>query len=310
MKDVGIDMNNASTNEKGQRKWRSISIRPARGGISPSPSTFPKRAAGSRAREETSLSRSPMGTTAPRRRKRRWRPGPREKVSSARCLLWTASKNWPWPPARCPRPFASAWSAMRTRPCCCTGAWPRISGTNGCCPRRTAGPPGPRSSTTRPPGRLSPRREGLQFLELNFPKPTEGPGLRGMQFILCQPQDNAFLKRDGKDLYLPLFEQQADSRLARSARARDLAEQIVGAEKGASSWTLMHRFNLCHDLLGEAEQDPEALALLFVWLSLQQYPPARLAAALQHRTARTEPRPGPAHAHGWPASFGRMKAEG
>src|SRR5262249_4976413 len=27
-----------------------------------------------------------------------------------------------------------------------------------------------------------------------------------------------------------------------------------------------HRFNLCHDLLGPAQDDPQALALLFAWL--------------------------------------------
>ena len=28
----------------------------------------------------------------------------------------------------------------------------------------------------------------------------------------------------------------------------------------------MHRFNLCHDLLDEAQHDEDALALLFAWL--------------------------------------------
>ena len=63
----------------------------------------------------------------------------------------------------------------------------------------------------------------------------------------------------------PLFEREGDPRLP-SPRLWDLADQIVGAEKGASSWTLMHRFNLCHDLLEGVEDDEEALALLFAWL--------------------------------------------
>src|SRR5262249_14847137 len=44
-----------------------------------------------------------------------------------------------------------------------------------------------------------------------------------------------------------------------------LEERIVQAES-SGSWTLMHRFNLCHELLGQAQDDLEGLALLFVWL--------------------------------------------
>jgi len=108
-------------------------------------------------------------------------------------------------------------------------------------------------------------RDGLRYLELTFRKPPEGRGPLGMKFVLFQPEDSAWLKSGGKELYLPLFEQEPDPRLA-SPRLWDLAGQIVDAEMGASSWTLMHRFNLCHDLLPEAKDDEEALALLFAWL--------------------------------------------
>jgi alpha-glucan,water dikinase len=107
-------------------------------------------------------------------------------------------------------------------------------------------------------------RDGLQYLELCFPKPAEGPGPRGLCFVLHQA-DEIWLKSGGKDLFVPLFESQRDVRFA-APRLADLAEQIIGAEMGASSWTLMHRFNLCHDLLETAREDEEALALLFVWL--------------------------------------------
>ncbi len=56
-----------------------------------------------------------------------------------------------------------------------------------------------------------------------------------------------------------------DPRLS-SAKLADLTEQIVAAEKGSASWTLMHRFNLCHDLLEKVQDDPDGLALLFAWL--------------------------------------------
>ncbi len=110
-------------------------------------------------------------------------------------------------------------------------------------------------------------REGLQYLELNFPCSGEADGPRGLWFLPCQPEENVWFKSSGKDLYLPLFEQAPDARLP--SRLGDLAEQVVGAERGASSWTLMHRFHLCHDLL-ESAQNEEALALLFAWLRYSQ----------------------------------------
>ncbi len=109
------------------------------------------------------------------------------------------------------------------------------------------------------------QRDGLQYLELTFRKPAGGAGPRGMQFVLYQPEGGAWIKSGGKDLYLPLFENKPDPRLS-SAKLGDLAERIVGAEKGSPSWTLMHRFNLCHDLLDAARDDEDALALLFAWL--------------------------------------------
>jgi alpha-glucan,water dikinase len=107
-------------------------------------------------------------------------------------------------------------------------------------------------------------QDGLQRLELFFPRPVEGAGPRGLRFVLHHP-DDGWLKSGGQDLLLPLFTAEKDGRLG-SPKLADLAEEIIGAEKGASSWTLMHRFNLCHDLLGKAQEDDEALALLFAWL--------------------------------------------
>ncbi len=108
-------------------------------------------------------------------------------------------------------------------------------------------------------------RDGWPYLEMTFPAPAEGPAPQGMQFVLFQPEGSAWLKSSGKELTCPLFQRPGGPRLG-SSRLRDRAEQIIAAEKGASSWTLMHRYNLCHDLLAGAEQDEDALALLFAWL--------------------------------------------
>jgi alpha-glucan,water dikinase len=107
-------------------------------------------------------------------------------------------------------------------------------------------------------------REGLQYLELNFAKLAEGEGPRGLCFVLHQV-DGGWIKSAGKDLLVPLFEAEPDVRFAEPNLA-GLAGEIIDAEIGASSWTLMHRFNLCHDLLARARSDEDALILLFAWL--------------------------------------------
>jgi alpha-glucan, water dikinase len=108
-------------------------------------------------------------------------------------------------------------------------------------------------------------QNGLQYLEFELPKPAEGPAPRGLRFVLFQPDGGDWLKGGGQDMYLPLFDAERDPRLG-SPKLLDLAEQTASAEVGAGSWTLMHRFHLCHDLLGAAEGDADALALLFAWL--------------------------------------------
>lgn len=46
-----------------------------------------------------------------------------------------------------------------------------------------------------------------------------------------------------------------------------LAEEIIEKEMSRNSWTLMHRFNLCYDLLDRIRgNDTDGLALIFVWL--------------------------------------------
>ncbi len=53
----------------------------------------------------------------------------------------------------------------------------------------------------------------------------------------------------------------------RPAAIEILAGEIIGKEMSPNSWTLMHRFNLCYDLLDRiGENDLEGLALIYVWL--------------------------------------------
>ena len=109
-------------------------------------------------------------------------------------------------------------------------------------------------------------REGLSWLELDFPRTDAEQSPRGINFILYQPVTGQWLKAVGRDIYLPLAQEAREDNVLGSETIRELAEQIIHEEMSRGSWTLMHRFNLCHDLLQGAEDDPDTLALLFVWL--------------------------------------------
>lgn len=105
-------------------------------------------------------------------------------------------------------------------------------------------------------------REGLNRLEMAFPE-AEAP--LGLQFVLKQGQDGRWLKHHQGNFYLPIHSPPRPSGAA-PAQLSELAERIVRAEMSSGSWTLMHRYNLCYDLLEEARGNPEALALVYVWL--------------------------------------------
>ena len=96
---------------------------------------------------------------------------------------------------------------------------------------------------------------------------NESNGLwRGLDFVLHQPGEKRWLKANGQDMHLPLMDTVDQEIPLQADEHKRLAEKIVGAEIGKNSWTLMHRFNLCHDLLQDRDQDAEALALIYTWL--------------------------------------------
>jgi len=109
--------------------------------------------------------------------------------------------------------------------------------------------------------------DGVQWLEMRFPKPKGDARLRGMDFLLYQPAEDPWTKEHRGDIHLALLEpDELDTQILVTDTQKRLANAIVGAELGKRSWTLMHRFNLCHDLLAGVEEDQESLALLFTWL--------------------------------------------
>jgi alpha-glucan,water dikinase len=108
-------------------------------------------------------------------------------------------------------------------------------------------------------------REGLQRLTLNLDT-SRPPRPVGLNAVLFRPGPDQWLKDGDRDIHVPLFAPAAACCSLTPPELQQLVEQIVAVETGSGSWTLMHRFERCADLLRDSRGDPEALALLFVWL--------------------------------------------
>jgi alpha-glucan,water dikinase len=89
---------------------------------------------------------------------------------------------------------------------------------------------------------------------------------RWLSFVLWQPGQGRWWNDHGQNFSVPLKAGPAE-RLFANTTLENWANQIVEAETGNHSWTLMHRFNLAWELLDRVSSDDLAgLALLFVWL--------------------------------------------
>jgi alpha-glucan,water dikinase len=105
--------------------------------------------------------------------------------------------------------------------------------------------------------------DGLSRLCLEIPE-AEAP--MGLQFVLKQVEPNRWLNDRGGNFFVPIRIDYEKKACAASPELADIASQIIQAEMSRNSWTLMHRFNLCHELLEPVADSPDGLALLFVWL--------------------------------------------
>ncbi len=88
----------------------------------------------------------------------------------------------------------------------------------------------------------------------------------GIPFVLAFSGEERWIKQENRNFYIPVAELLETGGSSGSSRFSHVVREIVGAEMGKGSWTLMHRFNLCYDLLEKAGREEEGLALLFVWL--------------------------------------------
>ncbi len=88
----------------------------------------------------------------------------------------------------------------------------------------------------------------------------------GLTFVLKNTDSGHWFKKRGQNFYIPVSVLLQKGTYSHTPKFSYIAEDIIQAEMGQNSWTLMHRFNLCYDLLDRVRDDQEGLALLFVWL--------------------------------------------
>jgi alpha-glucan,water dikinase len=107
-------------------------------------------------------------------------------------------------------------------------------------------------------------REGFREVHLSMGE-QEAP--MGIPFMIKQVETNRWLKEHGRNFYIPVNVTLKYEVPLGSPELTDLANEIIEKEISRNSWTLMHRFNLCYDLLDKIKKNNlEGLALIFVWL--------------------------------------------
>jgi alpha-glucan,water dikinase len=90
-------------------------------------------------------------------------------------------------------------------------------------------------------------------------------GFRLIDFVLFLPEQGRWDNNHGKNyrVEIPVASGQSPA----GADLDRLSEEIIAKETSRNSWTLMHRFNLCYDLLDEVgSNDLDGMAMIFVWL--------------------------------------------
>ncbi len=99
-------------------------------------------------------------------------------------------------------------------------------------------------------------------------KVVRSMGIGLIDFVLFFPEEGTWDNNNGRNYRIPVpgVESTEPARLG-GEEFQEIVEEIVAREMSRDSWTLMHRFNLCYDLLDKLGSDkPEGLAIIFVWL--------------------------------------------
>lgn len=104
---------------------------------------------------------------------------------------------------------------------------------------------------------------GLNQLVINF-KDEESP--LSMQFVLKQVDTGRWFKNSGVNFNIPVNVPLRKERPLASPELSSLINEIVESEMEHNSVTLMHRFNLCYNLLDRTMNNLNGLAAVYVWM--------------------------------------------
>jgi alpha-glucan,water dikinase len=97
----------------------------------------------------------------------------------------------------------------------------------------------------------------------------EASAYRELPFALYFPHRNEWDNNHGRNYRILFPEAKIDAGGSQEISDQELqavAAEIIQKEMSGNSWTLMHRYNLCHHLVERVGTNQEGLSLLFVWL--------------------------------------------
>ncbi len=106
--------------------------------------------------------------------------------------------------------------------------------------------------------------DGIRRLVLEIDE-KEAPA--GILFVLKQSDTGRWIKEKGQNFFIPVAVPSGQEAFSGNLELASLADKIIENEMGRNSWTLMHRFNLCFDLLDRlGSNNADGIALIYVWL--------------------------------------------
>jgi alpha-glucan,water dikinase len=101
--------------------------------------------------------------------------------------------------------------------------------------------------------------DGINRLSFRF---SENEAPLGISFVLKIKGDDRWLKKRNGNFFIPVTYREEE----KYPELSGLADEIIHRETGNHSWTLMHRFNLCYDLIDGVRTNAEGLSMIYVWM--------------------------------------------
>jgi alpha-glucan,water dikinase len=101
--------------------------------------------------------------------------------------------------------------------------------------------------------------DGLNRLSMSM---DESKVPLGITFVLKVADEERWLMDGEGNFFVPAANRKDDE----YPELTNIIDEIIHGETGDHGWTLMHRFNLCHDLLDKVKNNIDGLAMMYVWM--------------------------------------------